>query len=102
MKKHAVKSCWFLLGLAILFSSCPNKVEHDARSLATIHKQRVEMIHRLLKTHDSSNLAQYRNELLLLDAEYDQLQANYYRKYNDSASREGFDMAFKEALRADH
>lgn len=102
MKKYLAILCWFLLGMAILLPSCANSLERDAKNLAAIQKQRVEMIHHLLKTHDSTGLDQCRNQLLILDAEYDQLQADYTRKYSDSASRARFDKAFKKALSTNH
>ena len=102
MKKYAAILCWFLLGMAILLPSCANSLERDAKNLAAIQKQRAEMIHRLLKTRDSTDLAQCRNHFFILDAEYEQLNESCNQKYTDSVSRARFDKAFKEAILSEH
>ena len=98
MKKYPAILCWFLFGLVLLFSSCSDRLEQDAVSLANIQQQRKKLIHRMLKTKDNVDLAQYKNTLLTLDAEYKKLNDQYEQKYADSSSKARFDKAFNDAL----
>jgi hypothetical protein len=85
--------------LIALLSGCGNPIEKDARNLAEIQKQKIEMVRKMLSCRDSLQKLELLEEINHLQKQFNQLQNTCSEKYCDSSQRAAFEWYYREHLK---
>ena len=84
--------------ISILFFACANSMEQDAKHLAMLQRERVEIIKLMLQLDDSLQLFACRQKLLEITTAYTSYKNQIEMKYKNEDDRGRFEKAYREAL----
>jgi hypothetical protein len=99
MKPSLLTLFYLIFGALLLLTSCRCQIESDAARLADVHLRRTEVILKILKSSDSTEIKLCMQEARLLDSEFHQLKQTFDNKYADPANRVKFEKAYANAMK---
>ncbi len=84
--------------ISILFFACTGSMERDAKQLAMLQRERVEIIKLMLQLDDSLQLFSCRQKLLEITTAYKTYKNQIEMKYKNENDRARFEAKYREAL----
>jgi uncharacterized protein YsxB (DUF464 family) len=84
--------------ISILFFACANSMEQEAKHLAVLQKERVEIIKLMLRVDDSLQVSVYRQKLMEITTVHKIYKNQIEMKYKSEDERVRFEMKYRKAL----
>ncbi len=98
MKQRVLQIIGIIFFVTYMILSCSDPLERDAGELAALHRQKMELVKKLLATSDSQAVAGFLERLSVVEQAYGHLRMQCEQKYDDSLQQLRFERAFRQAF----
>ncbi len=84
--------------ISIMFFACTSSLEQDAKHLASLQKERTEIIKLMLHSEDSIQISSFHQKLQQITTAYRNFKDKIEVKYKNANKLAKFEEAYREAL----